>query len=239
MTSGETCPVCELVKSLFESGTKSDLKLAKAMKPKARFWMNILDVGDKGSSPQVFGAGIQIFKEVLSFFTDPDYGDLTDLVEGRDITLTRSGSGIETEYSVRPRPKPSKIKAKLAKKALDLSKWEHITPPGEDEIIELLGVSEEDEDDEDVDDTEDDDTEDEDDDDTEDDDEDEDDEDDDSDDDEDEDDDEDDSDEDEDEDDEDEDDEEKKPPKRKSRSKKKTPPKRSSKAKPKKGRGRK
>ena len=137
-----SCPICDLVDELMNSGNSSDIKSAKQLKAKARFWMNIIDCSDRAKGPQVFSAGIMIFKEVLEYFNDPDYGDISDIEEGRDITVTKSGTGIDTEYSVRPRPKISPLKKEILKKAIDLSIWEKLMAPGVDEIEEILGTSE-------------------------------------------------------------------------------------------------
>jgi len=140
------CPICELVDDLLKGGNAADIKLAKSIRAKSKFWINVIDVKDKARGVQVYGAPITVFKELLSYFTDPDYGDLTDPKEGRDVTITRSGAGIDTEYSVRPRPKTSLLKKSAYKNAHDLSTWEKLVPPTAEEIAELLGLIEDDDD---------------------------------------------------------------------------------------------
>jgi len=138
--NGDPCPVCEMVDAMFKSGDKAEVKAAKRMKVKMKYWMNIIDRADPARGPQVYGAPITVFKEILSYVADPDYGDITDPKSGRDIVLEKTGASLDTEYNVRARPKTSSIKASMYKKALDLSSWEKLQPPEYDELAELIGA---------------------------------------------------------------------------------------------------
>lgn len=161
-TDGSRCPVCQAVSDLMSSGESSDVNLGKSMRRKTRYYVNIIDMAEPKKGPQVFPMNVSIFKGVLSFITDPDYGDMTDLKEGRDITITRTGKGIDTSYEVRPRPKTSEVKKSVLKNAEDLSTWSKLVPPEEEELLNLLGLADDDEDEEDVDTSEEDEEEDED-----------------------------------------------------------------------------
>lgn len=103
LTTGDKCYVCDLVAELKRSGNKKDVELAKSWSAKSRIFFNILDRED--GNVKVLGTGTSIFKEILKYFADPDWGDLTHPETGRDVVINRSGSGMETEYSVTPKPK--------------------------------------------------------------------------------------------------------------------------------------
>ena len=40
-------------------------------------------------------------KTFLSYLYDEEYGDITDVDEGSDITIERSGQGLDTSYNVK------------------------------------------------------------------------------------------------------------------------------------------
>ena len=52
-------------------------------------------------------------------FGDPDYGDITDFDEGREVTIKRTGQGLNTEYNILPRPKATPASTKLTKEELE------------------------------------------------------------------------------------------------------------------------
>lgn len=110
----ENCPIHEFVDSLFKTGDKEDEKLAKRMKASSRYYFNVIDrsleEGDENyGKVQVFGCGTTIFTDILGIIVDPDYGDITDKDQGFDIIITKSGSGLDTEYKTNARPKQTPI----------------------------------------------------------------------------------------------------------------------------------
>lgn len=136
------CPVCDLTGDLWK-GDKASKALAKELGLRKSFWMNIIVRGDDKAGPKIFTPGVKIFTAIQSIISDPDYGDITDLADGLDITVERSGTGFETEYNVTPRRKsgpvsedPNLILEWMAK-AKDLSFVEVSDDPEEDK--ELAG----------------------------------------------------------------------------------------------------
>lgn len=125
------CPICETAKEFYKmSKAKEDKyeKEAKSIGRKKRVYFNAIDRSDnlanfefkddkwfnketdKEESPvKILATGVGIFKDVLGIFCDPDYGDITDPDEGRDIIVTKSGSGFTSKYEVKPGAKPTKI----------------------------------------------------------------------------------------------------------------------------------
>lgn len=105
--SKEKCPICEYVDQLQASKNKDDQKLAKDIKAKRRIYINVINRDDEEETPKVLPIGVTILKGLLETICDADYGDITDPEDGRDITITRKGQGLKTEYSVLPKPKSS------------------------------------------------------------------------------------------------------------------------------------
>jgi len=139
--SGGECPICDHVAKLFATKTIENVQLAKKIRMKPRFYMNVIDRDNESKGPQIFPAGITVFKTVLEYFTDPDYGDMTDETDGRDVVITKSGTGLDTEYGVRPRVKSSTIPKGAMKKAVDLTQCPDIQPKSSDEIEEALAMA--------------------------------------------------------------------------------------------------
>ncbi len=113
------CPVCEYVESLQKSKNKEDKKLAEDIKAKRRIYINVLSRDDEDDEPKVLPIGVTILKGILEVICDPDYGDITDPDEGRDITITRKGQGLKTEYAVLPKPKSTVVSDSLSEEEIE------------------------------------------------------------------------------------------------------------------------
>lgn len=103
----ESCPVCDYVQSLRDSSSKEDQQAARRYRLSRRIYMNVLNRDDGSDEPVVLNTGSTVLKGILAIICDPDYGDITDPETGRDITITRSGQGMDTSYTVMPKPKES------------------------------------------------------------------------------------------------------------------------------------
>ena len=68
-------------------GDKDDWKAAKAMEPKLRTFVPVVVRGEEGEGVRFWGFGKTVYQEILGYIADPDYGDLTDPTNGRDITV--------------------------------------------------------------------------------------------------------------------------------------------------------
>lgn len=99
---GEECPICNLVAELQDMGASDT---AGQLMARSRFHMNVLVAGEL----KKVEVGPGIVKDILSYITDPDYGDITDPDTGRDIKITKTGTGLSTEYEVKVVPNPSRV----------------------------------------------------------------------------------------------------------------------------------
>ena len=105
----------------------SDPDAAKAARGK---WLsnrtiavNIIVVDEEDATPKIWVTSESRIMEIISLIDD--YGDLFDVDKGRDIILTRNGSGQGTKYGLVPAPEPSKLKnaTEILEQCEDLDDW--------------------------------------------------------------------------------------------------------------------
>jgi hypothetical protein len=131
---GRPDPIVEFANRLKKSGDKEEWKMARKLEPKMRTFAPVIVRGEEHEGVKFWGFGKQVYQELLSIMSDPDYGDITDLANGRDIvvefkTAEESGKQFpETSIRVKPNTKPAveitnkELLAKLANQSnlLDL-----------------------------------------------------------------------------------------------------------------------
>ncbi len=130
MSFGEADPVVEFAEKLKATGNREDWNLAKQLTPKMRTYVPVLVRGEESEGVKFWGFGKQVYQELLGFFADPDYGDLTDPVNGRDVTVEfKTAAEVGKSYpetSIRVKPNTTPISEdknilELAKDQIDLS----------------------------------------------------------------------------------------------------------------------
>lgn len=100
---GEPCPVCAYIEELKKSRSKEDKKLADSIKKTKRTYIAVINRDSEEEKPVVLSVGKTILQPIIDLICDPDYGDITDFEDGTDITIKKSGTGINTEYTVTPK----------------------------------------------------------------------------------------------------------------------------------------
>lgn len=120
-TFDKKCPVCEYLESIKGSKNKEDKEFYNNAKQQKKIYINVLnrDNDEEEETPKVLPIGRMILKQLIDIICDPDYGDITDFNDGRDITITKSGSGMQTEYSVLAKPKTSEASEQYSEEELD------------------------------------------------------------------------------------------------------------------------
>jgi len=114
---GEQCPLCNLYYSLWKTGVKEDEDLARKIKPRSRYYMNVID--RETSKVKILSIGIMIFQKLLNTILDEDYGDITDLKTGHDFKIIKVMEGQFPKYDQsQARPKPSEAGSKA-----DMAEW--------------------------------------------------------------------------------------------------------------------
>ena len=84
---GRPDPIVEFADKLKRMGDKEDWKAAKKMEPKLRTFVPVLVRGEEGEGVRFWGFGKTVYQEILGYIADPDYGDITDPTQGRDLTV--------------------------------------------------------------------------------------------------------------------------------------------------------
>ena len=112
---GRPDPIVEFADKLKRMGDKEDWKAAKKMEPKLRTFVPVLVRGEEGEGIKFWGFGKTVYQEILGYIADPDYGDITDPNEGRDITVeVVSAEDSGTSYpvtTIRVKPKETPLAA--------------------------------------------------------------------------------------------------------------------------------
>ena len=112
---GRPDPIVEFADKLKRMGDKEDWKAAKKMEPKLRTFVPVLVRGEEGEGVRFWGFGKTVYQEILGYMADPDYGDITDPNEGRDITVeVVSAEDSGTSYpvtTIRVKPKETPMAA--------------------------------------------------------------------------------------------------------------------------------
>ena len=120
---GRPDPIVEFADKLKRMGDKEDWKAAKQMEPKLRTFVPIIVRGQEGDGVKFWGFGKTVYQEILGYIADPDYGDITDPIEGRDVRVscTKNPGQQWATTDVRPRGKDSPLSedSSQSKKWLD------------------------------------------------------------------------------------------------------------------------
>jgi len=107
---GKPCYICEVVERLQNSQDPRDQAVASEMRANTRVFYNIVDLDNVDKGVQVYTSGIKILQDILAYFADPDWGDVTHPEHGYDIVIDREGTTREnTKYQVRARKNPTPI----------------------------------------------------------------------------------------------------------------------------------
>jgi hypothetical protein len=112
VTYGNADPVVEFADKLKSSGNSDEWKLGKKLEPKMRTYVPVIVRGQESEGVKFWGFGKTVYTELLGFIADPDYGDITDPMGGRDIVVEFTPSEAKGSYpktSIRVKPNTSPI----------------------------------------------------------------------------------------------------------------------------------
>lgn len=84
----EQDPIVEFAKQLKKSGDKEDWMLATKISPKMRIFVPLIVRGEEEAGVRLWEFGKVTYQQLLTLADDEDYGDFTDVNEGRDFTIT-------------------------------------------------------------------------------------------------------------------------------------------------------
>jgi len=86
---GRPDPVEEFANKLKSTGDKDEWIQGKRLEPKMRTFVPVIVRGQESEGVKFWGFGKTVYQELLSVIADPDYGDITDPISGRDILIER------------------------------------------------------------------------------------------------------------------------------------------------------
>lgn len=108
---GESCPLCDLYYALWKTGRKEDENLARQIKPRARYYMNVFDRDNE--EVKILSVGVIIYKKIIATILDEDYGDITDMENGFDFKIVKEMDGDFPKYDQsQARPKSTPLGSK-------------------------------------------------------------------------------------------------------------------------------
>jgi len=110
---GRPDPIVEFSNRLKKTGSKEDWQMGRKMEPKLRTFAPVIVRGEEDSGVKFWGFGKTVYQELVSVCLDPEYGDITDPANGRDITVEfktaeEAGKNFpETTVRVKPNTTPA------------------------------------------------------------------------------------------------------------------------------------
>jgi len=83
----ESDPILEFASQLRKSNDPDNMALAKKLYPKMRTFAPVIVRGEEDKGVRFWEFGKTVYQELLGVMMDEDYGDITDISNGRDITI--------------------------------------------------------------------------------------------------------------------------------------------------------
>jgi hypothetical protein len=86
---GRPDPINEFASKLKSTGDRDEWIQGRKLEPKMRTFAPVVERGQEHEGIKFWGFGKTVYQELLGFIADPDYGDITDPITGRDIVVER------------------------------------------------------------------------------------------------------------------------------------------------------
>ena len=144
---GRPDPIEEFADKLKQSGNREDWRLGKKLESKLRTFSPVVVRGEESGGTKFWGFGKTVYQELLSIIADPDYGDISDPLNGRDVvvefkTAEETGASFpKTSIRVKPNQTPITEDKAVLTDLLDNQKdiTEVYNELSYDELAEALG----------------------------------------------------------------------------------------------------
>ena len=129
------CPICAKGEQMYNTHDEALLKQAKDLRPREYYLYNVLcysgQPDGRGQLPEfgkvyVLRGGVMIHRQIMALDRDEATGwaNITDLENGVNISITRTGTGmLDTKYNVNPCPR-SNLLADCQVRSIDINKIE-------------------------------------------------------------------------------------------------------------------
>jgi len=121
---GEKDPIVEFATQLRKTNDKENWSLAKKLDPKMRVFAPVIVRGEEEKGVRLWEFGKEIYMQLLGIAEDEDYGDYTDISEGRDLTVDvvkgdiGGRQGLKSSIRVKPKTSALSSDASLIQKFL-------------------------------------------------------------------------------------------------------------------------
>ena len=122
---GEKDPIVEFAAQLRKTNDKENWSLAKKLDPKMRVFAPVIVRGEEEKGVRLWEFGKEIYMQLLGIAEDEDYGDYTDINEGRDFTVdvvkgdVGGRQGLKSSIRIKPKTSPIVSDASLIKTLLN------------------------------------------------------------------------------------------------------------------------
>ena len=144
---GRPDPIEEFADKLKQSGNREDWRLGTKLEAKLRTFAPVVVRGEESQGTKFWGFGKTVYQELLSLIGDPDYGDISDPINGRDVvvefkTAEETGASFpKTSIRVKPNQIPITEDKAVLTDLLDNQKdiTEVYNELSYDELAEALG----------------------------------------------------------------------------------------------------
>ena len=109
---GEKDPIVEFATKLRTTNDKDNWVLAKKLDPKMRIFAPVIVRGEEEQGVRLWEFGKEIYMQLLGIAEDEDYGDYTDINEGRDFTVdvvkgdVGGRQGLKSSIRIKPKTSP-------------------------------------------------------------------------------------------------------------------------------------
>lgn len=114
---GESDPIVKFAEELKATKSKENYQLANSLMPKMRVFVQVIVRGEEEKGVRLWEFSKETYTQLLGIMADEDYGDITSITDGFDITIegkadTYKGKPVVKISSIRPKPKQSPISSK-------------------------------------------------------------------------------------------------------------------------------
>jgi hypothetical protein len=140
-TFGKPCEICEAAKKLMAVSTSDEQsKQLKEALSAQRYLVNVLHLtGTEPEKVQIMEVGQGVFEAICGLIGE--YGDVTDLNEGTDLIINRTGTGLDTKYTVMPAAKSKPVSKAVAANLPNLDEFvAQENPAGETKALTAVGA---------------------------------------------------------------------------------------------------
>jgi hypothetical protein len=84
---GEQDPVKQFIKELYAEGSTDAKDLAKKIAPRTKYFAQVVVRGEEEQGVRLWEFNKTTYEKLLSIMANEDFGDITDITEGTDLTI--------------------------------------------------------------------------------------------------------------------------------------------------------